>query len=129
VQNRLFWNLDKCKTITLFRTRKSIIHNYLVYNQTLSQVYQVDNFGFRLVPSLFFNNHIEYITCKALRILSFIRRNASDFDQAHCLKAIYTSLVRSILEYELVVWSPYNQKNTERIESVQKGFFPLPIMF
>ncbi|KAF0751855.1 Uncharacterized protein FWK35_00012072 [Aphis craccivora] len=75
-------NLDKCKTMTLFRTRKSIIHDYQVYNQTLSQVYQVDDLGFGLIGTIVvFNNHIEYVTCKALRTLGFIRRNASDFDQ------------------------------------------------
>lgn len=78
-------NLNKCKTMTLFRTRKSIIHDYQVYNQTLSQVYQVDDLGFGLIGTIVvFNNHIEYVTCKALHFhgfLGFIRRNASDFDQ------------------------------------------------
>jgi len=109
--------------MTFFRTRKNIFHNYQIYNQTLRRVNQVDDLGFKLVPSLSFNNHIEYITFKALRTLDFIRRNTSDFDQAHCLVAIYTLLVRSILEYWSVVWSPYTQKNIERIESVQKRFF------
>jgi len=66
-------NVEQCKTITFFRMRKSIIHNYLIYNQTLRRVNQVDDLGFRLVPSLSFNNHIRYITCKALRTLGFIR--------------------------------------------------------
>jgi len=52
-----------------------------------------------LVPSLSFSFHVERITCKALRTLGFIRRNASNFDQANCLVTLYTSLVRSILEY------------------------------
>lgn len=102
--------------MTFFKTHKCIIHEYLVYNQILRRVNQVDDLGVRLVPLLSFNNHIEYITCKALPTQGSKYRPS-------CLTAIYTSLVRSILEYGLVVCSPYTQKNIERIESVQKRFF------
>lgn len=38
-----------------------------------------------------------------VRKLGFIRRNASDLDQANCLLTLYASLVQSILEYESAI--------------------------
>lgn len=78
----------------------------------MPRVEQVEDLGFKLVPSLSFNSHIEFITCKALRTQGFIRRNVLHFDQGNCLKMLYTSLVlvlRSILEYGSVTWSLYTR--------------------
>lgn len=59
---------------------------------------------------------------KASRTLGFIFRIAKDFTSVYCLKSLYCSLVRSILEYCSVVWHPYYQNGIERIESVQRRF-------
>ncbi|CAI6354263.1 unnamed protein product [Macrosiphum euphorbiae] len=109
--------------MTFFRTHSYINFDYLMYNECLPQVDQVEDLGFTLVPSLSFSIHVERINCKALRTLGFIRRNASNFDQANFLVTLYTSLVRSILEYASVLWSPYTQKDIQRIERVQNRFF------
>jgi len=55
--------------MTFFRTLKSIIHDYLVYNQTLSRVNQVDDLGFRLVPSL---SYIILITSNTLHVKFYV---------------------------------------------------------
>lgn len=81
--------------------------------------------GSNLIPSLSFKkNHVEFITCKALRILGFIYRNTSNFHQTNCLKMLYaSSLVRSILEYGSVIWPHYVQIDSQKIESVKTNFF------
>lgn len=120
-------NFNKCKVMTFFRTHSYINFDYLMYKflyflYSLPRVDQVEDLGFTLVPFLSFSIHVELITCKALRTLGFIRRNASNFDQANCLVTLYTSLVRSILEYGSLLWSPYTQKDIQRIERVQNRF-------
>lgn len=89
--------------MTFIRTSNKINFDYVIQNKYLLWVDKVENLGFTLVPSLSFNNHIEITNSKALRILGFIRQNMSDFDQSKCLSVLYTSLVRSILEYGSVL--------------------------
>lgn len=109
--------------MTFFRTYNKINFDYLIQNEYLLRVDKVKDLGFTLLPSLSFNNHIQLIICKTLCILRFICRNTSDFDQAKCLSLLYTSLIRLILEYRSVVWSPYTRKDIQRIERIQKHFF------
>ena len=47
---------------------------------------------------------------------------ANEFRDPYCLRALYYTLVRSILETAAVVWSPYTGLWTARIESVQRRF-------
>lgn len=71
---------------------------------------------------LSFGEHISYTISKASKTLGFVFRVAKNFRQIQCLKALYCSLVRSILEYCCVVWAPYYQNGIDRIEAVQKKF-------
>ena len=47
---------------------------------------------------------------------------AKGFDCPYVTKSLYTSLVRPILEYATVAWSPFLACDITRIESVQKQF-------
>jgi len=78
--------------MTFFKKHSYINFDYLIYNECLPLVDQVEDLGFTLVPSLSFTIHVEHITCKALRTLVFIRQNALNFDQANYLLTFYTSL-------------------------------------
>ena len=73
-----------------------------------------------------------YITCtlswqlqcdeakkKALRVLRIIQRNLSSRDRSVKARA-YLSLVRPIVEYATVAWSPHTNKGIDCIESVQR---------
>ncbi|KAE9529676.1 hypothetical protein AGLY_011772 [Aphis glycines] len=69
--------------------------------------------GFHIVIN---SNH------RALKVLGFIKRNTSLFTSPTCLRFLYFSLVRSILEYGIVVWHPYLAKDQLRLERVQNRF-------
>lgn len=47
---------------------------------------------------------------------------SEDFHDPLCLRTLYCSLVRSILEFSVVVWCPYQACWIARFESVQKKF-------
>lgn len=55
-------------------------------------------------------------------MVGFIRRHASDFSDVYCLKTLFCSLVRSILEYASPAWSPSYVTYSLSIERVQKRF-------
>ena len=56
----------------------------------------------------------------AMRVLGILQRNLSSCDRSvkeHC----YLSLVRPIIEYATVAWSPHTKKGIDCIESVQRN--------
>lgn len=76
-----------------------------------------------------FKDHISYVTAKASAQLGFIFRVAKSFRDVHCLKSLYCCLVRSILEYGSVVWSPFYQNGIQRVETVQRKFVRYALRF
>jgi hypothetical protein len=56
---------------------------------------------------------------KAFRVLGFIRRNCSELKNPNCIKILYFSLVRLILEYGSVVWNPHQANFITKIERIQ----------
>ena len=66
------------------------------------------------------NSHVDYIykkACKRLYSLRILRR--AGVDQASMLK-VYTSSVRSLLEYALPVWQSIPGYLSDKTESIQK---------
>ena len=66
------------------------------------------------------NSHVDYIykkACERLYSLRILRR--AGVDQASMLK-VYTSSVRSLLEYAVPVWQPIPDYLSDKIESIQK---------
>ena len=53
-------------------------------------------------------------------MLGLIKRTCKSLNDPKILHTLYCSLVRSNLEYCLVVWSPYTKRNTEKLERVQR---------
>jgi len=102
-------NLDKCKTMTFFRMRTSIIHNYLIYNQTLCLVNQVDDLWFILVPSLSF-----IITLNTFHVKLYVLRVSFTVICQFLTKPLFYSNIYFISKINpgilLVVWSPYIRK-------------------
>ena len=59
--------------------------------------------------------------CKKIRkILGLIYRQFYSFSDPTTLISLYTSLVRSHLEYLCTVWDPHLKREIEELESVQK---------
>jgi len=76
----------------------------------------VKDLGIYLTPTLSFDHHINTIIGRALKILGFVKRNTANFTSSSCLRILYFSLVRSVLEYGVVIWHPYLARNELRLE-------------
>ncbi|XP_008188439.1 uncharacterized protein LOC103310833 [Acyrthosiphon pisum] len=96
--------------------------DYRLGGTSIQRVNQVHDLGILFVPSLNFRPHIDYMTTKAFRVLGFIRRHSSNFSSSNCLLALYYALVRSVIQYGSVVWSPYTAVDICRIDRVQNSF-------
>ena len=53
-------------------------------------------------------------------MLGLIKRTCKGLDDLMTLRTLYCSLVRSNLDYCLVVWSPYTKRNIDKLERVQR---------
>jgi hypothetical protein len=78
--------------------------------------------GFYYLGDLIFSKHVTYTCNKALRAQGFLKSNFNEFQNIACSKILYISLIRSILEYGSIVWSPYTACDIKKIESIQHRF-------
>lgn len=126
-KNKLVISIPKCHVMTFHRSKEPIIFDYRIDNSVLNRVDQVTDLGVILDAKLSFNAHYSSIISKANRQLGFVSRIAKDFTDPYCLKALYCSLVRPILENASVVWAPNDVTWNLRIERVQKRFIRLAL--
>lgn len=121
-RNRLSVSVEKCAVISFSRKKTPILYNYSIDRENIQRVMVVKDLGVLLDSGLTFQNHYGSIIAKANKNLGFIMRIAKEFRDPYCLRALFYSLVRSILETAAVVWSPYTDIWSTRIESVQRKF-------
>lgn len=115
-------NAAKCKSITFTRCHTSIRYDYSINSSIVERVDSIRDLGVTLDSKLKFNEHISTVTAKGFAVLGFIRRNSQSFQDPYTLKALFCSLVRSIMEYASCVWSPYHATQIIRVEKVQRSF-------
>ena len=69
-----------------------------------------------------FDYHINSLVKKAMQVAAWILRTFLTREK-FALKVLLQSLVVSLCEYASVVWSPFDKKNIQMIENVQKRWF------
>lgn len=77
----------------------------------------VCDLSFTFTPSLCYRTHIDNITCKALKVLGFIKRIASEFKLSNFLKTLFCALVRPIAEYGSIVFDPQTSEACKQLET------------
>ena len=92
---------------------------YYMQNQRIKGVSHAKYLGVTIDQHLTWNEHVRQITTKANNVKSFLQQNLRSCPIN--VKAIcYQSIVRSILDYASIIWSPYTQKSIQAVESVQR---------
>ena len=72
--------------------------------------------------NLCFNKHISAITKKSFQLVGFLRRVLKPFKNPDVCITMFTSLIRSRLEYCSTIWSPSAKNMIESIERVQSKY-------
>lgn len=116
----LEFNIHKCHSMTFYRIHHPIMYNYLLKEVYLDVVSTVNDLGITFDRELNFHDHIEKSCCKALKTLGFVKRVSTEFNLLAPLKSLYCALVRSILEYAVVIWDPNTVIAKNQIERVQR---------
>lgn len=121
-RNFLMLSIGKCQVISYSRKKSTIHFPYSLSGQLIERVSRIRDLGVILDEQLTFTDHYNDIICRANKQLGFVLKMTSKFKDPLCLKSLYCALVRSILEFAAVVWTPYHSSWIARIESVQKKF-------
>lgn len=90
-------------------------------NKQLPITKSVVDLGVTLDTGLTFTAHYSLIVNRAAKTLGFVMRNLQPFN-IHVIKLVYCSLVRSLMEYCAILWSPYYQVHIRSLEKVQNRF-------
>lgn len=120
--NGLQLSLHKCVVMEFSRTKKNFDFTYSIQSVPLNYVETVKDLGILFDRELTFASHISNLTMRCFKRLGYVFRNSKGLSlEAFIL--LYTTLIRSLLEYGCVVWSPYYDIHTDSLERVQKKFF------
>jgi hypothetical protein len=110
------FNAQKCYILSI---RSTSSYLYSLDGVPLKQVQQNPYLGVHIAADLKWTTHIANTCSKAGSTVGFLRRNLRNCPQ-ECRRLAYIALVRSKLEYGATVWDPYQKRNTEKLERVQR---------
>ena len=85
----------------------------------LDTIEKQNDLGIIVDTKLFFNNHINQVVNKATEETKIIHRTFQFLDIGSFL-LLYKTMVRTHLEYTIVVWCSYKEKHIVAIENVQR---------
>lgn len=122
VKNKLPFNPGKCNVIT-FRRKNEYYHaNYVMGDHVIERVDEVRDLGLLTDFRRTFASHIEQMTMRARQSMGYIKWISKGQFGTRALKVLYTSYVRSKLEFASVIWDPSTEIYRSDIESIQKQF-------
>ena len=113
------FHTSKCQVISITNKVKPIIGRYQIHDHILEQVNCAKYLGIYIDSKLAINTHVDAIVKKANSTRAFLARNIPRC----CRKVkqmVYTTYIRPTVEYTSPVWDPHTNRNTNKIEMVQR---------
>jgi len=117
----LHFNASKCHVMHMGKGNPGCKYILNVNNQDveLNQCTEEKDLGVIFDQNLSFDTHIQSAIKKANRNLGLIKRAFSHLDRDIFIN-LYKALVRPILEYGNIIWSPHLKRQSASIERVQR---------
>lgn len=120
--NRLEFNIRKCSVMTYTLKTQPVYYEYKMNGIALERQRECKDLGIIFDPKLNFDLHIQKKVKEASRMLGFIKRVSSSFKSVNTLIILYNAFVRSKIEYNSIIWNPYQSTKISLLENVQKKF-------
>ena len=111
------FNIEKCKVLHIGSSNDRV--QYEMNGQKLKEVNKEKDLGVTISNDLKPSKHCSEVVKTANRLVGFIGRTFENKSEAVLLK-LYNSLVRPKLEYCVQFWSPYYQRDIDKLERVQR---------
>ena len=109
----------KCYVMTITLKREKSQFPYSLCGSTLEGVGLQKYLGIYITSTLNWSKQADEVKKKANAVLGILQRNLSSCAPSVKEQA-YMALVRPLVEYGTVAWSPYTKKDTQKVESVQR---------
>jgi hypothetical protein len=116
----LTFNKKKCTVISIKRNNKPLEYIYCMDNTQLPRTTDAPDLGITITSNLSWNTHINNITSRAQNRKWFLIRTIGYDAPIRAKLLTYLSLVRSIVEYNTIIWSPHTKENILALEHVQR---------
>lgn len=120
--NLLDINVSKCCKVSFGKCRNFMLFDYVINGITLKSNEEKLDLGVVFDYKFNFVNHLNSVIPKSYSLLGFIKRNCREFSDPYTVKLVYSSLVRSKLEYASFIWNPFCVTHISRIERIQRKF-------
>lgn len=120
--NDMKMNISKCSVTSYTKRNNNVKFDYVHNNTILHRKTVVSDLGVVFDAKLTFVEHIAHTSSAALKLLGFVIRNTKLFKTTKPLDVLYSSLIRSKLEYAVLIWFPIYDKHNYAIEGVQSKY-------
>ena len=118
------WELNfhpsKCQVITMSRRRNPVIFDYNMDGTSLSKIDTMKDLGVDISSKLVWDTHVNRVVKKCNRKMGMIMRTVGFNAPVKVTKTLYSSLIRSDLEYGSCLWSGTSKHNIQVLEGVQR---------
>lgn len=112
-------NTQKCVIMSITNKNKNYIENaYTMNGNPIRRVHSHKDLGVVLKNNLDVNEHNDHSVSKARSMLGLIKRTSAGCFSTQTMKTLYTSLVRSHLDYANILCDPNSNSQSNNIESV-----------
>ena len=118
---RLNVNIAKCKILSVTKSRSPVVFDYHINGILVERVSEFNDLGILIQNNLSWNSHVKKTVAKARKMLGLIRRTVGYKAPQSVKLQLYTTLVRSNLEYCTQAWNSLTLKNRLKIERVQRA--------
>ena len=109
-------NASKCKVLHIGSTPYT--SNYTLEGIQLELLDNFRDLGIQIDPKLKFHIHTNTVVKKAYRVLGLICKSF-ECKGSDVIVKLYKTLVRSIIEYNNILWGPFCVLDNQKIERVQ----------
>ena len=114
---QLAFNVGKCKSLHI--GSRNTHHKYQMNGKKLDHIEEEKDLGVLIDEKLDFHRQAAAAIKKANRVLGLVKRTFSVLDK-HTLPLLFTSLVRTHLEYGNVIWGPFYKGDIKSVERIQR---------
>ena len=113
------FNPTKCEVMRISHNKDKRSTRYNISGTELRNVSNYKDLGVIMASDLKWSKHVEQIVHKANRVLGLFKRTVGGKNK-DIFSNLYKTLVRPILEYACLVWSPHQAKDIHEIEKIQR---------
>jgi hypothetical protein len=105
IANCMKVNISKTKVISFSTKTNVLFYDYKLCHSSITRTDFIKDLGVFIDAKLNFHDHVNYIFTQCIKLLGLVRSITFNFSSVECMLRLYTTLVRSKLEYASVVWN------------------------